>query len=87
MSFTKLVCLLCLGVSLVGCNRNNENNEDYITCKNYNHNLACYTESTDDEFIWEMCNYLLHNGYENFIIQNDEGYIEFNLGELYEEVK
>lgn len=84
MKFTKLVCLLSLAF-ISGCA--NHDNEEYITCKNYNHNLSCYTDSLDDDFIWEMTKYLLHNGYENFIIQNDEGYIEFYQGELKEVVR
>lgn len=87
MKFTKLVCLLSLAF-ISGCTKNdNKDNGDYITCKNYNHNLDCYTDSVDDDFIWEMCNYLLHNGYENFIIRNDEGYIEFYLGDLNEVIR
>lgn len=84
MKFTKLFCLLCLGVSLVGCQREDRT---LMECVNYEGKLACYLDTTDDREVLRFSNELLERGYGDFIIQTNDGYIEFKLGILYEEVK
>ena len=81
MKFTRLVCLLCLGVSLVGCNHKDDK---LMECVNYDGKLACYLNTTDEREIIRFSNKLLERGYGDFIIQTNEGYIEFNCGELLE---
>lgn len=84
MKFTKLVCLLCLGSSLLGCQHKEA---PLMECTNYDSKLACYLDTNDDREVLRFANELLERGYEDFIIQTNDGYIEFYLGELYEEVK
>ena len=79
MKFSKLISLLLLSSSLIGCNHQTNK---LMECTNYDGKLACYLNTSNERDVIKFANKLLERGYGDFIIQTDKGYIEFKCGEL-----
>ena len=87
MKLSKLIMLLLLASPLVGCQQPvDEPVKPDVVCQDYVGSYACYTNTSDRPQAYKVAYQLIDMGYQDFIIQYDKGYIEFENGEYFEEV-